>query len=115
MAEQAKILFDEAEEDNLARKVKEERSKKWYSCSLCEQHYHGVVKCALGWACSFARKTCGARERCSRFLGQELERKKKSKRRSTMLSTGKASVFRTTSSDRARLRMFAQNLGDARP
>ena len=20
-------------------------------CSLCEQHYHGVVRCALGWAC----------------------------------------------------------------
>ena len=61
---------------------------------------------------SFARKTCGARERCSRFLGQELERKKKFKRRSTMLSTGKASVFRTASSDRARLRMFAQDPGD---
>ena len=21
------------------------------TCSLCEQKYHGVVKCALGWAC----------------------------------------------------------------
>ena len=21
------------------------------TCGLCEQHYHGVVKCALGWAC----------------------------------------------------------------
>ena len=23
----------------------------WEVCSLCEQGYHGVVKCALGWAC----------------------------------------------------------------
>ena len=21
------------------------------TCSLCEQDYHGVVRCALGWAC----------------------------------------------------------------
>ena len=25
--------------------------KRWYSCGLCEQQYHGVVSCALGWAC----------------------------------------------------------------
>ena len=24
---------------------------RWYTCSLCEQDYHGVVSCALGWAC----------------------------------------------------------------
>ena len=24
---------------------------RWYTCSLCEQDYHGVVRCALGWAC----------------------------------------------------------------
>ena len=24
---------------------------RWYSCGLCEQDYHGVVRCALGWAC----------------------------------------------------------------
>ena len=23
----------------------------WYICRLCEQQYHGVVACALGWAC----------------------------------------------------------------
>ena len=23
----------------------------WDRCSLCEQQYHGVVACALGWAC----------------------------------------------------------------
>ena len=24
---------------------------RWYTCGLCEQDYHGVVSCALGWAC----------------------------------------------------------------
>ena len=24
---------------------------RWHTCSLCEQTYHGVVQCALGWAC----------------------------------------------------------------
>ena len=24
---------------------------RWDTCSLCEQEYHGVVRCALGWAC----------------------------------------------------------------
>ena len=24
---------------------------RWYICGLCEQEYHGVVACALGWAC----------------------------------------------------------------
>ena len=51
LAEQAKILYAEAEENNLAFKVQNERWKRWYSCSLCEQEYHGVVRCALGWAC----------------------------------------------------------------
>ena len=51
LAEQAKILFDEAEENNLDNKVKNERWHRWTTCSLCEQDYHGVVRCALGWAC----------------------------------------------------------------
>ena len=25
--------------------------ERWHTCGLCEQEYHGVVKCALGWAC----------------------------------------------------------------
>jgi tetratricopeptide (TPR) repeat protein len=50
LAEQAKILIAEAEENNLGNKVNE-RYARWYSCSLCEQDYHGVVACALGWAC----------------------------------------------------------------
>ena len=51
LAEQAKILCDEAEENNLGVKVMAERWDRWYKCSLCEQDYHGVVCCALGWAC----------------------------------------------------------------
>ena len=51
MAEQAKILVAEAEEDNLSEKVLNERWGRWDRCSLCEQQYHGVVYCALGWAC----------------------------------------------------------------
>ncbi|CAH0372027.1 unnamed protein product [Pelagomonas calceolata] len=48
LAEQAKILNDEAEENNLALKGRWDR---WHTCSLCEQDYHGVVFCALSWAC----------------------------------------------------------------
>jgi tetratricopeptide (TPR) repeat protein len=48
LAEQAKILNDEGEENNLSPKGRWER---WHTCSMCEQRYHGVVKCALGWAC----------------------------------------------------------------
>ena len=51
LAEQAKILVEEAEENNLRGKVLTERFSRWYSCNLCEQKYHGVVRCALGWAC----------------------------------------------------------------
>ena len=51
LAEQAKILCDEAEENNLGSKAKNASWARWYACSLCEQHYHGVVRCALGWAC----------------------------------------------------------------
>jgi hypothetical protein len=51
LAEQAKILFAEAEENNLAAKVKQEKWDRWHDCSLCEQRYYGVVACALSWAC----------------------------------------------------------------
>ena len=50
LAEQAKILVAEAEENNLGAKVLD-RWSLWSTCSLCEQKYHGVVHCALGWAC----------------------------------------------------------------
>jgi tetratricopeptide (TPR) repeat protein len=51
LAEQAKILVAEAEENNLDLKVKQARWERWYACGLCEQDYHGVVAGALGWAC----------------------------------------------------------------
>ena len=51
LAEQAKILVAEAEENNLDADVKFGRFCRWDLCSLCEQDYHGVVRCALGWAC----------------------------------------------------------------
>ena len=51
LAKQAKILVAEAEENNLGAKAKNARWSRWHTCSLCEQSYHGVVSCALGWAC----------------------------------------------------------------
>ena len=52
LAEQAKILVAEAEENNLGAKALEKRYARWVSCGLCkQQEYHGVVFCALGWAC----------------------------------------------------------------
>jgi len=51
LAEQAKILLAETEENNLGREASYERWARWDNCSLCEQRYHGVVACALGWAC----------------------------------------------------------------
>ena len=47
LAEQAKILVAEAEENN----SDDLQWHRWNTCSLCEQKYHGVVRCALGWAC----------------------------------------------------------------
>ena len=37
--------------EQLGLKVKSERFRRWHTCSLCEQEYHGVVRGALGWAC----------------------------------------------------------------
>ena len=51
LARQARILVEEAEENNLGVKVFHEKWKRWHTCSLCEQRYHGAVYCALGWAC----------------------------------------------------------------
>ena len=48
LAEQAKILVAEAEENKQPRDPKWVR---WHTCSLCKQHHHGVVLHALGWAC----------------------------------------------------------------
>ena len=51
LAEQARILVVEAEENNLSNKLFNERWRRWDTCSLCEQTYHGAVACALAWAC----------------------------------------------------------------
>ena len=51
LAEQAKILVTEAQENNLGVDACNERWERWHTCGLCKQEYHGVVKCALGWAC----------------------------------------------------------------
>ena len=51
LAEQAKILVAEVEETNLDYEAKDATWARWHACSLCEQKYHGVVNCALGWAC----------------------------------------------------------------
>ena len=51
LAEQAKILVAEVEGSNLDYKAQNERWNRWHMCGLCEQRYHGVVNCALGWAC----------------------------------------------------------------
>ena len=51
LAEQAKILVAEGEENNLYGERGFARWARWYSCSLCEQDHHGVVLCALTWAC----------------------------------------------------------------
>ena len=51
LAEQAKILFEEAEANNLDWDAKNARFLRWDTCSLCKQRHHGDVMCALGWAC----------------------------------------------------------------
>ena len=51
LMEQAKILCDEGREHNLDGERWQSRWRQWDTCDLCEQSYHGVVKCALGWAC----------------------------------------------------------------
>ena len=73
LVEQAKILMDEAEYNNLGDKAFGSRWARWYTCSLCEQEYHGVVYCALGWACwktYLGRpETAGVRMSAMRQLG----------------------------------------------
>jgi hypothetical protein len=51
LAEQAKLLVEEGEYNNLGVEARDARFRRWDTCSLCEQEYHGVVRCALAWAC----------------------------------------------------------------
>ncbi|CAH0369257.1 unnamed protein product [Pelagomonas calceolata] len=73
LAEQAKLLNDEGEENNLSP---EGRWRRWVTCSLCKQDYHGVVQCALGWACWKTYvgrpKTCRPRVWAMTVLGNGL-------------------------------------------
>ena len=46
LAEQAKILVDEADQNN-----KDAKWALWQRCKLCGQKHHGVVMHALGWLC----------------------------------------------------------------
>jgi tetratricopeptide (TPR) repeat protein len=50
LAEQVKLLVEEAVENHLHEKAAT-LWFRWETCGLCEQGYHGVVRCALGWAC----------------------------------------------------------------
>ena len=50
LAEQAKILLAEAMENRLGDDTINQKWQRWHTCSLCEQDYHSVVRCALGWA-----------------------------------------------------------------
>ncbi len=76
LAEQAKILVAEAQETNWGDAAFAKRFNRWNTCSLCEQMYHGVVLCALGWACwktYLARpETAGARFSAMTQLGNGL-------------------------------------------
>ena len=78
LAEQAKILVAEAEENNLDWKAKNARWLRWETCRLCEQDHHGVVLCALGWACwkTYVGRPEGdwARRRAMTLLGIGLMR-----------------------------------------
>ena len=73
LAEQAKILVAEAEENNLDWKAKNAKWLRWETCRLCEQDHHGVVLCALGWACwkTYVGRPGGdwARRRAMTLLG----------------------------------------------
>jgi hypothetical protein len=51
MDELSSFVVSVCKENNLADKAFNARFRRWHECSLCEQKYHGTVRCALGWAC----------------------------------------------------------------
>ena len=51
LARQAKIYFAEIEENYSDDAELDARWERWRTCGLCDQEYHGIVRCALGWAC----------------------------------------------------------------
>ena len=49
-----KVLEQHIADDERSRRnsdVRQARWDRWSFCNLCGQRYHGVVQCALGWAC----------------------------------------------------------------
>ena len=68
LAEQAKILVEDCEEKN----SNDDKWERWYECSLCEQSYHGVVRCALGWACWKTYVGRPEADRCQRMAMTQL-------------------------------------------
>ena len=50
LVRQAQVAVQQGLE-NEERCIALHRVKRWYICRLCEQHYHGAVSSALGWAC----------------------------------------------------------------
>ena len=76
LMEQAKILMDEVEENNLDDRALEKRWERWHKCGQCEKNYHGSVACALGWACWKTyvgrSETDQARVSATRLLGNVL-------------------------------------------
>ena len=51
LAEQAKIVVEDAVDRNLAARAFEDKFARWHQCGLCGQEHTGLVLCALGWAC----------------------------------------------------------------
>ena len=52
LVRQAQVAVGEAEANNFFGTERGSlRWRRWDTCHLCEQQYHGIVKYALGWAC----------------------------------------------------------------
>ena len=51
LARQAHVAVVEAERRRYDDNAFAVSWGRWFTCRLCEQNYHGVVRCALGWAC----------------------------------------------------------------
>ena len=96
LAEQAKIWMDEAEENDLDGKALDERWNRWHTCSLCKQHYHGVVRCALGWACwkTYLGRSDVRRLDAMTQLGNGLDDVNKHEERISIIETQLSTVIR---------------------
>ena len=64
LAYQARSLVEFGVDNRLGDASLQARFDRWSTCRLCERDYHGVVACALGWACW---KTYVGRPEADRF------------------------------------------------